>query len=137
LASGTPEAAVRLSSSSSSVLVRLPSYKTVVYSIYLSTIKSAKEKRRGPKKKHKRIHSSLLSTKTSCRTKTKRGTTLYQKDLQKSTQSDKPELIITYTNGSQIIFFLSHSSPPPLPTPTDRRRKPTDSATTRAKIEHP
>jgi hypothetical protein len=50
MASGTPEAAVRLSSSSSSssssVLVRLPSYKTVVYTIYLSTIKSTKEKKR-------------------------------------------------------------------------------------------
>lgn len=81
LASGTPEAAVRLpsSSSSSSVLVRLPPYKTVVYTIYLSTIKSAKEKRRGPKKKHKRIHSFLLSTKTSCRTKTKRGNNLILK----------------------------------------------------------
>jgi hypothetical protein len=64
-------------SSSASVLVRLPSYKTVVYTIYHSTIKSAKEKKRGPKKKHKRIHSFLLSTKTSCRTKTKRGTNLY------------------------------------------------------------
>ncbi len=77
LASGTPEAAVRLSSSS--VLVRLPSYKTVVYTICLSTIKSAKEKRRGAKKKHKRIHSFLLTTKTSCRTKTKRGNNLILK----------------------------------------------------------
>lgn len=45
--------------------------------------------------------------------------------------------MITYTNGSQIIFFLSHSSPPPLPTPTDRRRNPTHSATRRAKNELP
>jgi hypothetical protein len=104
LGSGTPEAAVRLSSSSSSVLVRLPSYKTVVYTIYLSTIKSAKDKKRAQKEPQE---DSFIPSqhKNKLQNQNKTRNNLRFKGSTKIHSIRQPELMITYKNGSQIIFF--------------------------------